>query len=281
MIRLSGDVIRHNLSTNVFGQNVIYTKQVGSTNTELKKLARLGAPEGLLYFTEEQWVGRGRLQRSWHAPAGSGLLLSLLFRPDDIITPAQLQTLTMLCSLAMVEAIASQTDLSIYLKWPNDLVWEDGKKLAGILTEAEIEGDRLNWAIVGVGLNVNVDFSDQTEPEPDRPGQPGSGHPPLAQTATSLSMILRRNTDDLRLPILQHFLAVVEHRYTALRRGVSPHDEWQRYLIDLGQIVTVTLLDEARQYEGQITGVTENGALRLRQADGTMVTILAGDVTLR
>jgi BirA family biotin operon repressor/biotin-[acetyl-CoA-carboxylase] ligase len=281
MVRLSGDLIRHKLGTHVFGQNVIYTKQTGSTNTELKKLARLGAPEGLLYFTEEQWVGRGRMERSWHAPAGSGLLMSLLFRPEDIITPAQLQALTMLCSLAIVEAIANQTNLSIYLKWPNDLVWEDGKKLAGILTEAEIEGDRLNWAIVGIGLNVNVDFSDQTEPEPDQPGKPNSGHPPLSQTATSLSMILGRDTDDLRLPILQHFLANVERRYTALKRGVSPHYEWQRHLIGLGQFVTVTVLDEVRQYEGKITGVTENGALRLRQADETMVTILAGDVTLR
>ncbi len=281
MTQLSGDLVRHKLSTHIFGQNVIYTKQIGSTNTELKQLARSGAPEGLLYLTEEQLVGRGRMERGWYAPAGSSLLMSLLFKPGDYIVPAQLQALTMLCSLALVDAITAQTGLSPYIKWPNDLVWEDGKKLAGILTESELEGDQLSWAVVGIGLNVNIDFSDQTEPVQDRPGKPNTGHPPLAQTATSLAMLLGRDTGDLRLPILQEFLKNVEQRYTALKRGVSPHYEWQRRLIGLGQMVTVTNLAGKHQYQGKITAVTENGALRLRQEDGSMVTIIAGDVTLR
>ena len=83
MAKLSGDLIRHKLSTFICGQNVVYTAQTGSTNTELKGLARGGAPEGLLYITEEQLAGRGRLDRSWYAPAGSSLLMSLLFRPGQ------------------------------------------------------------------------------------------------------------------------------------------------------------------------------------------------------
>jgi len=280
-MKLSGDLIRHKLSTFVFGQNVVYTEQTGSTNTELKKLARTGAPEGLLYITDEQLVGRGRLERSWYAPPGSSLLMSLLFRPAEFIIPAQLQALTMLCSLALLDAIATETNLTLYLKWPNDLVWEDGKKLGGILTEAEIEGDQLSWAVVGIGLNVNLDFSSHTQPVPDRPGKPNTGHLPLAQTATSLSAILGKNTDGLRLPILQDFLKNVEQRYNALKQGVSPHFEWQRRLIGLGQMVTVTDMAEGRRYEGKITSVTEYGALRLRQSDGTIVTIAAGDVTLK
>lgn len=278
-MRLSGDLIRHKLSTFVFGQNVVYTEQTGSTNTELKKLARTGAPEGLLYITDEQLVGRGRMQRSWYAPPGSSLLMSLLFRPADYIIPAQLQALTMLCSLAMRDAIATKTGLAPYLKWPNDLVWEDGKKLGGILTEAEIEGNQLSWAIIGIGLNVNLDFSHHTEPTLDRPGRPNTGHPPLAQTATSLATILGKDVE--RLPILQEFLKNVEQRYEALKKGVSPHFEWQRRLVGLGQAVTVTDAAENRQYQGKITSVTETGALRLRQADGTIVTIAVGDVTLR
>ncbi|MCK6626907.1 MAG: biotin--[acetyl-CoA-carboxylase] ligase [Anaerolineae bacterium] len=278
MSRLSGDLVRRGLPTYVFGQNVVYTEQTGSTNTELKRLARWGAPEGLLYLTDEQLVGRGRLERSWHAPAESSLLMSLLFRPAGLVAPAQAQRLTMLCALALADAIELHTELSPGLKWPNDLVWRDGKKLAGILTELDIEGETLNWVVVGLGLNVNVDFSRQTQAEPDRPG---SGGPPLAQLATSLSMIMGRDTGGLRLPILQSFLFNVEQRYGALRQGKLPHHEWQERLVGIGQPVTVTLLNEGQRQEGILAGVDENGALLLAQADGSTISIFAGDVTLR
>jgi BirA family biotin operon repressor/biotin-[acetyl-CoA-carboxylase] ligase len=281
MSRLSGDLVRHRLPTYIFGQNVVYTEQSGSTNTELKRLARWGAPEGLLYITDEQLVGRGRMERSWHAPAESSLLMSLLFRPADLVAPHQAQRLTMLCTLALADAIELHTELSPGLKWPNDLVWMDGKKLAGVLTELDIEGETLNWVVVGLGLNVNVDFSGQTEAEPDRPGQPGSGGPALAQAATSLSMIMSRDTSGLRLPILQSFLFNVEQRYKALRRGELPHQEWQERLVGIGQPIRVTLLDEAHRQEGILAGVDENGAILLTQADGSTKTIFAGDVTLR
>jgi BirA family biotin operon repressor/biotin-[acetyl-CoA-carboxylase] ligase len=281
MDRLSGDLIRHKLSTYIIGQNVFYTQQTGSTNTELKRLARTGAPHGMLYVTDEQLVGRGRLERSWHAPPESSLLMSLLFRPGDLLKPGQIQQLTMLCTLAMADAIETQTGLKVKFKWPNDIVWEDGRKLAGVLAEAEIEGEQVNWVVIGMGLNVNVEFGDYTEAEPDRPGKPGTGHAPLAQTATSLSMILGRDTADLRLPLLQGYLTNVERRYEALEHELSPRAEWQRRLVGVGQAVRVSVMNETQPYEGVITGVDENGALRLRQADGTMVTIVAGDVTLR
>ncbi|MCB0226169.1 MAG: hypothetical protein KDI02_20940, partial [Anaerolineae bacterium] len=105
MIKLSGDAIRHHLNTHTFGQSVIYMEQTGSTNTELKQLARSGAPEGLLYVADEQLVGRGRLKRSWNAPAGSSLLFSLLFRPGAFLQPIQTQRLTMICALALAESI--------------------------------------------------------------------------------------------------------------------------------------------------------------------------------
>jgi BirA family biotin operon repressor/biotin-[acetyl-CoA-carboxylase] ligase len=279
-MQLSGDRVRHRLQTETIGQSVIYVEQTGSTNTELKKLARSGAPEGLLYVTDEQLVGRGRLERSWFAPAGSSLLTSLLFRPANFVAPAEVQRLTMVCSLAMVEAIERETGLAPDLKWPNDLMWRDGKKIGGVLTESEIEGDRLNWVVVGLGLNVNVDFSQATAPQPDRPGRPGSGSRPLAEVATSLSMILGRETSHLRLPILQAYLENVERRYEALKQGHSPYQEWQDRLVDLGRRITATVLAGER-YEGVVTGVDANGALRLQQPNGSTITILAGDVTLK
>lgn len=277
MTQLSGDLVRHKLPTFIFGQNVVCTAQTGSTNTELKALARQGAPEGLLYLTEEQLAGRGRQGRRWHAPAGSSLLLSLLFRPGDLLPPAQSQHITMLCALALADAIHTHTDLTPVLKWPNDLVWTDGKKLAGILTEVEVEGDRLTWAIVGVGLNVNIDFKKAGLHQTD---EAGNGHTPLWQTATSLSMILQRDTADLRLPILQKFLFNVEQRYNALRRGYSPYSQWRGRLAGLGQPVTI-IESSGRRYEGIMTDVDQNGAVLLKQADGTVLTFVAGDVSLR
>lgn len=279
MSRLSGDLVRHRLPTYTFGQNVVYTEQTGSTNTELKKLARWGAPEGLLYLTDEQLAGRGRLDRHWYAPAQSSLLMSLLFRPGDFLQPNQAQRLTMLCALALIEAIEKQTGLAPDLKWPNDLVWKDGKKLAGILTELDIEDNRLEWVVVGVGLNVNVDFEKQARLETAHPARSGNGGLPLSQKATSLSMILDRDTSADRLPILQSYLVNVERRYEALRQGKLPHQEWRERLTGLGEPVTVISSDET--YKGTMAGVNENGALLLEQADGSIVTILAGDVIVR
>jgi BirA family biotin operon repressor/biotin-[acetyl-CoA-carboxylase] ligase len=277
---LSGDLIRHRLKTRIFGQSVIYVEQTGSTNTELKRLARLGAPEGLLYIANEQLVGRGRLERSWVAPAGSSLLTSLLFKPGNFLAPVQAQRLTMVCAVAMVEAVERETGVQLRLKWPNDLMWQDGKKLGGVLTETELEGERLNWVVVGLGLNVNVDFSRQTQATPDRLGRPGSGSAPLAETATSLSMILGQDTDTLRLGIVQAYLEGVERGYEALKQGQSPRQAWENRLIGIGQRINVTVLGEKR-FEGKMVGVDENGALRLQQDDGEIIAILAGDVTLR
>jgi BirA family biotin operon repressor/biotin-[acetyl-CoA-carboxylase] ligase len=278
MSQLSGDLVRHKLATRVIGQNVVYTEQTGSTNTDLKALAQKGAPEGMLYLTDKQVAGRGRIDgRTWLAPAGSSLLLSLLFRPAEVIPPHQAQQLTMICALAMSNAIERQTDLRPVLKWPNDLIWHDGKKLAGILTELDVEEERLSWVVVGIGLNVNLDFS-QYSAGGKLAGGSGNGGPPLSHTATSLSMILGRNTSADRLPILQRFLENLERRYEALQQGARFHQEWSGRLAGIGQPVTVTGPKTLKK--GVMVGVDEEGALLLEREDGSIETILAGDVTI-
>ena len=274
---LSAETIRHNLPTYVFGQQVIHTAQTGSTNNDLKVLAakNKNVPEGLLCLTDEQIAGRGRLGRQWQAPAESSLLMSLLFRPTWL-KPNQAQRLTMLCALALVEAIEQLTELTIKLKWPNDLVWHDGKKLAGILTEFELNEESLNWVIVGMGLNVNIDFAKLSTPAETTESTVES----LRQTATSLSMLLGRDTADLRLPLVRQFLINIEQRYQSLQVGQQPHQAWSERLIGMGKPITVTAMDGQQQH-GLIGGVNEDGALMLRQADGTEIIVWAGDVTLR
>jgi BirA family biotin operon repressor/biotin-[acetyl-CoA-carboxylase] ligase len=160
-------------------------------------------------------------------------------------------------------------------------MWRDGKKLGGVLTESEIEGEQLTWVVVGLGLNVNIDFGQQGKLASGRFINRKNQRLPLAQVATSLAMILGEATDHLRLPILQRYLENVERRYEALRHGQSPHQEWEKRLLGIGQPVTVTVLGADERYKGHMLGVDENGALRVRQNDGTIATILAGDVTLK
>jgi biotin-(acetyl-CoA carboxylase) ligase len=175
----SADTIRTGLGTRFIGRTVYYWPAINSTNDELKRLAEEGVPEGTLAITDEQLAGRGRLERKWIAPAGSSLLMSLLFRPS-FLAPSQVQQLTMICSLAAADAVNKITGLRPALKWPNDLLLE-GRKLAGLLTElgfahiisnsdvGKSPSDRpggehsrranaLAWGVVGVGLNVNIDF---------------------------------------------------------------------------------------------------------------------------
>jgi BirA family biotin operon repressor/biotin-[acetyl-CoA-carboxylase] ligase len=238
----------------------LYLPETDSTNDVARGLARDGAAEGTLVLAEHQTAGRGRLNRRWHAPPGSSLLMSLIFRPT--LAPDQIQQLTMACGLAVVDAIAATTGLQAGLKWPNDILVA-GNKVGGILSEVELRGDRVDFAVVGIGLNVNLE-----------PGQLPAG---LAVPASSLSSELGRPVDRLRL--LRDLLRAVEGRYLALCQGALPHKEWSQRLTTLGQTVVVRQGEDS--LEGVAEGVAANGALLLRLPDGEQRSILAGDVSLR
>jgi BirA family biotin operon repressor/biotin-[acetyl-CoA-carboxylase] ligase len=168
----------------------------------------------------------------------------------------------MACGLAVAEAIEATTGLAVGLKWPNDVLI-GGAKVAGILTELELQGSRVAAAVVGIGLNVNLD------PE----ALPGG----LLVPATSLSKALGRQV--ARRPLLLALLQALEARYLALCGGQSPHDEWAGRLVTLGRRVTVS--GPGRKVAGVAEGVNADGALLVRLDDGRLETVVAGDVTLR
>ncbi len=246
------------LAGHPFIRRVVYHSQVGSTNDLAKVYASEGAAEGLLLIADEQSAGRGRLGRHWWSPSGSALLTSLLFRPA--LPPEKAQQLTMLCALAAADAVNKLTALPADLKWPNDLLI-GGRKLAGLLTTSAIKSDSLDHVIVGMGLNVNTDWTDA---------------PPLTTPATSLRRELGRTVN--RLALLVAYLDGVARRYAQLAQQ-SPYKEWASRLITLGQFVT------ARQggkqtISGLAQGVDASGALLLRTAQGTMHRLFAADVSL-
>jgi BirA family biotin operon repressor/biotin-[acetyl-CoA-carboxylase] ligase len=257
--KLTAETITGGLPTRLIGRRVVAYSHIGSTNDEAKRLAEAGAPEGTLVIADEQTAGRGRLQRTWWAPAGTALLMSLILRPD--LAPHQAQRLTMLCSLAVCNAIAGTTGLAPAVKWPNDVLLR-GRKVCGILTELGIEGTWLVYAVVGLGINVNVDFG-------------GAGD--LSRTATSLAQELGREVS--RLELLRSILIGIEERYARLCAGENPYTEWMARLATPGQQVVVTTPTE--RLIGVAEGVDADGALLLRDGSGALRRILAGDVTLR
>jgi BirA family biotin operon repressor/biotin-[acetyl-CoA-carboxylase] ligase len=250
------------LSTRLFGRNLISLPSTGSTNDVLKELAARGVPEGTVVVTDEQTAGRGRLSRRWFAPRGTSLLLSILFRPSLDLRRAS--WLTMLSSLSATDAVRQTSGLEVVLKWPNDLIVEgegDWRKLAGVLTETGLVGEQLEFVVVGIGINVNVEPGDLSA---------------LAQNATSILAETGQEVD--RGALLAALLEGVEARYQRMQAGESPREEWAACLATIGCRV------QATTSEGAINGVAEtvdeNGALLLRTSDGGLVRLLAGDVTL-
>jgi len=276
---LSAERIARALTTRHLGRPALYFPRIGSTNDVAHEQAAAAAPDGLVVIADEQTAGRGRFDRRWWAPPGSSLLMSLLLRPP--LPPAQAGQLTMCLGLGAVEGIEAVTGLRPTLKWPNDLLLK-GRKLGGMLSELRLDGERLAYAVLGLGINVNVVFDDRrwTKDQGRRTeddGQWSMVHRPpteLTATAISLSMTLGRPVD--RLALLVVVLARCEVWYDRVLAGESPHDAWAAKLDTLGCRVTVTT--SAGALAGLAAGVTPEGALRVRDDAGQEHIVWSGDV---
>ena len=253
-------LIRSGLSTVYMGRNLIYLPRTGSTNDVARELASQRAPEGTLVIADEQMSGRGRLGRAWVSPANHNLLMSLIFYPP--LAPSQAQRLTMICSLAIADAIHYLTKIGAEIKWPNDLLLGH-KKICGILTELGLAQEGLSHAVVGIGLNVNL----RAEQMPAE----------LRAIATSLAEW--RGAPVCREELLCAMLGEIERRYDQLKAGIAPVNEWSSRLITLGKRVQVS--DPEETLEAWAESVDQDGALWLRLDDGSRRRVLAGDVTLR
>ncbi len=253
---LSPTAITDNLETRFIGQRVICYPSLPSTNDVAKLEAKKGAPEGSVVLAEEQTAGRGRIKRAWLSPKGS-VALSIVLRPG----PDELSSLIMVASLATVHCIEKVSGLRAQIKWPNDVMIGD-KKVCGILIESDVKGKAVDYAVIGIGINVSIKLPD---------------FPEIAPTATSLSHELGREVS--RLDIIRCLLVETERLYLALPSGDSVYQEWRDRLVTLGKKVQVS--SGGATYRGIAESVASDGSLLLRQPDGGLTRIVAGDVTLR
>ena len=237
------------------GREVRRFDVIDSTNDEAKRAAKAGAPHGTVFVAESQTKGRGRQGRAWLSPRGENLLFSVLLRLS--CAPARLPPLSLVCGLAVRDALASRTRVPPKVKWPNDVLLE-GKKVSGILVEATLAGDRVEAVIVGIGINVH---SREFPPE-------------LEGRATSVALYAEAPPD--RASILADVVAGLDRdvAHVAARGLGLVHARLTSADALVGTRVT---LDGER---GIARGIDSDGRLLLARDDGTVVRVTSGEVLL-
>lgn len=237
--------------------------QVASTQDLAREWAMVDPdlPGGAVVIAEEQIAGRGRQGRAWIAPPASAILCSVVVRPR--VRPEQLQRLTMAGGVAVAETLAPLLPGRIALKWPNDVL-AGGKKISGILSEATWIGNQLAAVIVGIGINVRIDFTGTD----------------LAGIATSVESQAGHTVD--RHAILARLLAEFDH-WTGRVLDPVLWERWQGWLGTLGRRVCVYTDPHKEQspfYVGVAERVDEDGALYVRLDSGEVQRVIAADVGL-
>ena len=258
--RLIEPEIVKGLQTKLVGREIICYDAVDSTNIVLKELARQGAENGTVVVADTQGTGRGRMERAFFSPPGKGIWVSILLRPDFL--PQEAPKCTLMAAVAVAQAM-EKFGLRAAIKWPNDIL-HDGRKLVGILTEMSAEMDRVNYIVIGIGINVNI--AEEDFPEELRP------------IATSLMQM--KGEPLSRVAFLQELLRALDVLYADVQRaGFAPVlAAWKKYAVTLGQQVRV-LGPGGETFEGTAADIDAEGALLIDTEEGQR-RVLAGDVSI-
>ena len=233
---------------------------IDSTNTYLKQLAEAGAEGGTAVIARSQTGGRGRLGRSFHSPAGSGIYLSYLLRPN--CKPEGLMHLTCAVAVAMCDAVEKATGLRPGIKWTNDLVWQK-RKLGGILTELGFENGLVSYAVVGIGINC-------TQKAEDFPEE-------IRSIATSLAAVTGKPVDIAALE--KEMLSALEAMAQTLADKETVLAKYRSGCVTIGQKVCVVRGEEISY--GTALDVNGEGALVVRFDDGAVRAVTSGEVSVR
>jgi BirA family biotin operon repressor/biotin-[acetyl-CoA-carboxylase] ligase len=253
---LTRERISRGLKTRCIGKRLLIFPVLASTMDIARQEAIKQAPEGTAVIAERQTAGRGRLKRTWFTTEGNIAVSIIIYPPKEY-----LQSLIMLASLAVLNSIRTLTGIKCQLKWPNDVLVGD-KKVCGILIETKTQIDRLVYAVLGIGINVNMKMAE---------------YPELFSIATSLSEVTDKPISRARL--LRQLFTELERLYLGMLSGKSLFDDWSRNLSTIGKAVRVQSSEII--LEGTAESVKEDGSLILRLDDNSVKRITIGDVSLR
>ena len=251
--------IADQIHTKWAGKTVHFARETDSTNLWIKRLAKEGASEGTLALAEFQSAGRGRLGRSWEVPEGTSVMMSILLRPK--FEPQYAPMLTLVMGMAVAKAV-KKLGFDASIKWPNDVVVSH-KKICGILTEMGVRDGKIDYAVIGVGINVNIrEFPEE-----------------MADKATSLYLESGREFDRSQIPglVMEVFEEYYE-KFAATCDLSGLKEEYESILANYNQPVRVLAKEP---YEGVARGITDGGELLVEKTDGTIVAVSAGEVSVR
>ena len=258
---LAAEDIQSGLKTKILGKRIFCFRQLDSTMDSARRLAAEGHAEGSLVIAEKQLCGRGRLKRKWHSPYRQGLYFSLLLRPQ--VNLAQASLLTIAAAISAAETIRKISGLKALIKWPNDVLVA-GKKICGVLSEISTQRHKVDFLILGVGLNVNT----------QNKYLPRGATSMLSEYNSSYKKKLKRLD---RIEVLAGLLENLEENYLLFKDAHYAEliSRWRVLSSTLGKHLKINC--QGRVLEGYVQDLDMQGALVLRQDHGLNVRITAGD----
>lgn len=259
---LALDELRADLGTQRIGVKFHYLAEIGSTNSYARKLAENGAVEGEIVVAEAQSRGRGRLGRRWESPPFVNLYFSVILRPR--LPPAHAPQITLMAAVALADTVSEFSPTAPKIKWPNDIL-VDGKKLAGILTEAACTVEHVDHVILGVGINLN--YRRDAMPEE------------LRGRATAVADLAGKSVR--RESFFKRLIQALDRCYGELEEtGFDTLAErWSAYFALRDRHVRVESLDQV--IAGRARGIDRDGALLVEDDQGVLRRVVAGDVIPR
>lgn len=259
---LSFEELSENLHTKYIGKNLMYFQTIDSTNNKAKELALNGYPNGTIIISEEQTLGRGRLGRSFVSPKYKGIWLSIILRPD--IDPMNVPKVTQVGAAAVIRTL-KDLDIKAYVKWPNDIILNN-KKVCGILTEMSGELNKVNYVVMGIGINANIDVGDFPEE--------------LRNTATSISCEVGRyiNRKEIVSSLLNNFETLYDEfeKKESIATSISICKENS---ILIGK--DVRIINRGKESIGKAIDLTDEGELLVQFNDGRVEKIISGEISIR
>lgn len=260
---LDSNILSINMKSKIIGNNIIHFDTIDSTSNYAKSIALKGAKEGTVVIAEEQTSGRGRLGRQWLSPKGQGIWMSIILRPN--ITPTHAMKVTQIAAASTLLALRKFVSKDISIKWPNDIVLNK-KKVCGILTEMSAEINKVNFVVVGIGVNANID-------EVNIPIE-------LQDKAESLNKYLDEELSrkDIVNEILYEFeklyLDFIESR--SIKKSI---DICRKYSATLNK--NIRIIDNESEARAYALDLNEDGELIVKYEDGTIDKVYSGEVSVR